>query len=199
MDERAAGTGQESEPCPPCAASGQCRVCSIPGPRRCEAPGDGGGARALPGSAEISGCGRDSWAPAGAVWQLIFLVFLPGALCCPSNCGAASAPPPRVGRAAGASPLPCVGTVRYFWGSLGALPSSPAFIPALPTSKPCAEPRPWGCGAARGREQPPPLGPELLPPSPVLQTRFPLPQLRKERLLFACLLGQRVWEGVRAL
>lgn len=31
-----------------------------------------GGAGALPGSAEISGCGRDSSAPAGAVWQLIY-------------------------------------------------------------------------------------------------------------------------------
>lgn len=55
-----------------------------------------------------------------------------------------------------------------------------------------------GAGGSSG-EQPPPLGPELLPPSPVLQTRFPLPQLREERPLFACLLGQRVWEGVRAL
>lgn len=31
-----------------------------------------GGAGALPGSAEISGCGRDSSAPTGAVWQLIY-------------------------------------------------------------------------------------------------------------------------------
>lgn len=96
-----------------------------PRPSEVRSPRDHGSARALPGSAEISGCGRDSWAPAGAVWQLIFLVFLPGALCCPSNCSAASAPPPRVGWAAGASPLPCVGIVRYFWGSLGTLLLAP--------------------------------------------------------------------------
>lgn len=60
---------------------------------------------------------------------------------------------------------------------LGVLPSSPVFIPSLPTSESCAEPRPWRCGAAPGRRQQQgaasPAGPRA--PSPLLCAADALP------------------------